>query len=283
MSLASLLEEGLRAELSEDKVFPNRLFSFDDSELAEDIELPFLLEATNGKVSTFLVVFSSMLTQYDQQLSKGERKRGRSNIYRLGHYLDALDRARAQVQGVINDDSKEAVAKLRDAIASVFHDNDNPGKKLLKVIDAYIEKGTLPKIQVSKETKAKIAAEKKAAKGAPADMPMAAESLAYRGVLITERLIELPAGQSKVEALEAAIEKSGGSITVDASGLANTAKRLKKALSSKDDRAAKEELTSLLRAVEYASWATLGRTHATSKLLKKASDALLSGIEKADE
>jgi len=147
-------------------------------ETLEEIDFAYIVEATNGKVSTFLTVFSSILTQYDQLLSRNEAKRGRMNIHRLGHYLNALEKIRAAVQGSVNDDSKEAVAKLRAAIDRGFT-TGNPGDKLRKVVDAYLEKGTLPKIPISKEVRAKIAAEKRAARAAKSDMPLAAESDAW--------------------------------------------------------------------------------------------------------
>jgi len=118
-------------------------------ELREHL-LPILKEgASNAKVSTFLLVFSSILTQYDMLLSKNERKKGRENIYRLGHYLTALEKVEKRVQSVKNDDSHEAMAKLKAAVDAEFTPG-NPGDKMRKVIDAYVEKGTLPKIPISK-------------------------------------------------------------------------------------------------------------------------------------
>ena len=127
-----------------------------------------LLEAMNGKISTFLTVFSSMLTQYDMLLIKGETRRGgRGNIYRLGLWFEALERAKARVASMLNDDSTDAIKALRAAIDKEFT-SGNPGDKMRKAMDAYIEKGTLPKIPISKEVKAQIQAEKKAAKEAAA-------------------------------------------------------------------------------------------------------------------
>lgn len=201
MSLANILAESLSESTNrhvDTSIVDGEPVGDGDLDLTEEIaEIDFahLVEATNGKVSTFLTVFSSILTQYDQLLSRNEMKRGRVNIYRLGHYLDALDRVRADVQGVLNDDSKEAVAKLRAATVKRFFPNENPGRKMVKVIDDYLDGGKLPKIPISKEVKAQIAAEKRAAKAAKttksADMPMAAEADAWidglDGVELSER------------------------------------------------------------------------------------------------
>lgn len=139
------------------------------SALSEETGEPLsLLEAMNGKISTFLTVFSSMLTQYDQLLIKNETKRGgRGNIYRLSLWFEALDKVKQRVSSMLGDDSTDAIKALRAAVDKEFT-SGNPADKFRKAMDAYIEKGTLPKIPISKEVKAQVQAEKKAAKEAAA-------------------------------------------------------------------------------------------------------------------
>lgn len=198
MQLSALLEEGLR------------------NDRAETVRGAHIVEALNGKVSTFLTVFTSILTQYDKQIYANEVKRGGGgNIYRLSLWFAALDRARANVQGAMNDDSKEAVAKLKDAISKEFT-KGNPGDKMIRVLDAYLTKGTLPKIPISKEVKAAMAAERQAAKAAkaagkkPSDVALAAESLLdSKDVVLVEGKLsdwefELPSGATKLK-----VDKNG--------------------------------------------------------------------------
>jgi len=141
----------------------------EDGSLIEGVEFVAMVEAMDGKASTFMTVFAGILTQYDVLLMKGETKRGGSgNIYRLGHLLAALHKIEQAIQGLAASDSKETAIKIRAAIDKEFTPG-NPGDKLRKVIDAYIEKGTLPKYPISKEVKLQIAAEKAAAKAVKAD------------------------------------------------------------------------------------------------------------------
>lgn len=137
----------------------------EDDDLAEGYELE---EALNGQVATFLTVFSSMLTQADMKIIRSETKRGgQGNIYRLGLWFEALERVRARVTDVLHDDSKEAAAKLLAAVNKEFTPGP-PAEQIRKSISAYIEKGTLPKIPISKEVKAAMAAERAAKKAAKA-------------------------------------------------------------------------------------------------------------------
>jgi len=105
--------------------------------------------ATNALASTFFHVFSGILTQYDQKETARETKRGgRGNIYRLGHLLKALHNIEDSVRGFVGDDVSTAI-QIRAAIDVNFTPG-NPGDKLRKVVDAYLEHGTLPKYPVTK-------------------------------------------------------------------------------------------------------------------------------------
>lgn len=175
MSIAQLLEESL-APATRD--YGPRIDEGD-----EERTWAHLVEALNGKVSTFLTVFTSILVQNDQDEARNPKKRG-YNPNRLPAYLGAIDRIKQRVSDVLDDDSKEAAQKLLDAIDVAFTPG-NPGDKLRRVVRAYIEKGTLPKIPISKQVKAQMAAERAAAKAAkaaakgnkPSEMAQAAESL----------------------------------------------------------------------------------------------------------
>lgn len=93
--------------------------------------------------NTFYHVFSGILTQYDAQQTAKETKRGgHGNIYRLGHYLKALHNIEKSSRGFVSD--KTMAIHIRAAIDVNFTPG-NPGDKLRKVIDAYLEHGTLPK------------------------------------------------------------------------------------------------------------------------------------------
>lgn len=100
--------------------------------------------------NTFFTVFSGILTQEDQKMMARETKRGgRGNIYRLGHYLKALRNIEDSVRGFQGDDMSTAI-QIRAAIEVNFTPG-NPGDKLRKVVDAYLEHGTLPKYPVQKK------------------------------------------------------------------------------------------------------------------------------------
>lgn len=175
MSIAQLLEESL-APAARD--YGPRIDEGDEGRTWAH-----LVEALNGKVSTFLTVFTSILVQNDQDEARNPKKRG-YNPNRLPAYLGAIDRIKQRVSDVLDDDSKEAAQKLLDAIDVAFTPG-NPGDKLRRVVRAYIEKGTLPKIPISKQVKAQMAAERAAAKAAkaaakgnkPSEMAQAAEAL----------------------------------------------------------------------------------------------------------
>lgn len=140
----------------------------------------FLVEMNDAKMDSFFVVFRSILIQYDKALNEKERT---NNNARLGLWMRALNKAMDHVKGM--EDNDETVKKLRVAITKEFISDYPPGSKFIRVIDNYLNKGQFPKIPISKEVKAAIAAEKaakKALKNSPKTTPkpemnMAAESV----------------------------------------------------------------------------------------------------------
>lgn len=171
------LPGAMKAKAGLEAAIANKKKLGEDEDLTEGEEFVALFEALNGKVDTFLTVFASILVQYDQLVIKSEMKRGGSgNIYRLSLLLAALDRVRGRVQSVINDDSKEAITKLKAAVDQEFT-SGNPGAKLHKVMDAFLQKGSLPKVPISKAVKDQVAAERKAARAN--GMSMAAEGVDF--------------------------------------------------------------------------------------------------------
>lgn len=113
-----------------------------------------LTEANNGRVSTFLTIMMSELTQLDRKLHASETKRGgRGNIYRLGHYMDAMDKVAEAVKGDKESDSPEAMGKLKAAIGKQFESDFPPAKKTIKQIDAFLTSGRLPKVTIEKPSK----------------------------------------------------------------------------------------------------------------------------------
>lgn len=136
-----------------------------------------LYEALNGKVDTFIQVLVSSLISQDKADTMRELKRGgRPNIYRLGILLQAVDEVRSDVAKVLDHDDPAAIALLRASVSKRFNSNFPPLKKILKQIDAYVATGKLPKLEISKEVRDAIKAEK-AAKKAAKTTPMAAEDL----------------------------------------------------------------------------------------------------------
>jgi hypothetical protein len=101
-------------------------------------------------INTWMHIFAGILTQYDQKEMARETKRGgHGNIYRLGHYLKALRQIGDSVQGL---SGRDVAMEIRAAIEVNFT-SGNPGDKLRKVVDAYLEHGTLPKYPVQKLAK----------------------------------------------------------------------------------------------------------------------------------
>lgn len=92
----------------------------------------------SATVSAFLTVAGSKLSQYDQKLQLKQ-----PNPYRLGHYLEALDRVRQDVSSLNGDSSPEALAQLKRSFAKHFA-NLAPINATIKQIDQYLATGKMP-------------------------------------------------------------------------------------------------------------------------------------------
>lgn len=88
-------------------------------------------------IDKYMVVLTHELIRYDMAQSRREAKRGRVNIYRLGHLLEAANRVRASVEkkrGASGDD-----AALRDMRVSLEHEflpGFAPAKRVIQQIDS---------------------------------------------------------------------------------------------------------------------------------------------------
>ncbi len=101
----------------------------------------------SGTVATFLMVLKSKLTQYDKRLGDSEAKKGRVNIYRLGHYLQAANDVEAAVKGLEQKDDAEALGALKKAMAKSFAADMPPVKATIKQIDAWLSGGKKPSLK----------------------------------------------------------------------------------------------------------------------------------------
>lgn len=106
---------------------------------------------SDGTVEVFLTVLSSYLTQYDQQVSKREMKRGRVNIHRLPLLLQAADRVKSAVRPHLKKSDKESLGALKLALGKFFDVSLPPVKKLIKAIDAFVDRGKKPSLVSSYE------------------------------------------------------------------------------------------------------------------------------------
>lgn len=86
-------------------------------------------------VAKYLDVLSHELVRYDASTSAREAKRGRTNIYRLGLLMGALQRVRADVGSRLGD-SAEDKAKFHMAMLSHFERNFSPVTKVIKQLEA---------------------------------------------------------------------------------------------------------------------------------------------------
>ena len=91
--------------------------------------------ANGCTVAKYLEVLSHELVRYDVATSTREAKRGRVNIYRLGHLLGALQRVRDDV-GSRTSDSDADKAGFRMAVYSHFEKDFSPVKKVVKQLEA---------------------------------------------------------------------------------------------------------------------------------------------------
>ncbi|NBR00428.1 MAG: hypothetical protein EBT79_10715 [Actinobacteria bacterium] len=106
----------------------------------------------DGSVGSFLTVFSGLLTQQDMRESAREQKRpgGRVNIYRLGHYLKALDAVRASVKGLESSADPKDLEALKAAASKAFLPDFPPLKALIRAVDNTIATGKPPKYPTSR-------------------------------------------------------------------------------------------------------------------------------------
>lgn len=95
---------------------------------------------TAGTVRAFIEVASSKLTQYDQRLEAKQ-----PNMYRLGHYLRALNEVRGDVKDVMDDAGPEALGRLRASFERRFRSLP-PITATIKQIDEYLASGKMPSL-----------------------------------------------------------------------------------------------------------------------------------------
>jgi len=113
--------------------------------LLEDVRVRMeITEAKAATVDVFLTILTGQLTRYDKSVSNRERKRGRANIYRLGHLLGAVGKIRDDVKGFEGLDTPEALGRLKKSLAKRFT-SLAPVDRVVKMIDAYLKDGTMPK------------------------------------------------------------------------------------------------------------------------------------------
>lgn len=118
-----------------------------------------LSEAKRGTVSVFLTILSSLLTQYDMATSAREEKRGgRSNIYRLGHLFGAMEKIQDALTKVHDSDAPDALNQLKTELGKKFDRDFPPAKKLVKQIDAFLTRGQLPHLPISRASQREDAA-----------------------------------------------------------------------------------------------------------------------------
>lgn len=106
-----------------------------------------------ARVQDFSLILTGLLTQYDQKESLREMRRGgRPNIYRLGHYLKAAQAAEddAKANGIWDRDDPGAIASYFLILKRRFiYERDQfalaPVRQLKRQMDAWVEKGKLPK------------------------------------------------------------------------------------------------------------------------------------------
>lgn len=90
-------------------------------------------------VDLFLMILSSELTQYDKRLQSRE-----PNIYRLGHFFKAADRAKERLKGKGDSDDPADLELLKKALTKSFAADFPPVRRVIKKIDEYVEQGLEP-------------------------------------------------------------------------------------------------------------------------------------------
>ena len=99
----------------------------------------------SATVEMFLRVAVSKLTQYDKRLQKRQ-----PNIYRLGHYLGAIEKVEKDVAPYMRDDSPEALEALRKSLLKRFTSSFSgvsdlaPIRATIKQIDEHLSEGLMP-------------------------------------------------------------------------------------------------------------------------------------------
>ena len=105
----------------------------------------------SATIEAFLLSLRGGLIRYDQSLARREQKHGGTeNIYRLGHFMAALAKARDRVSGVLTEDSPEAMEQLKAALAKSFTHHGGrfdapPLRALVKKMDAWTTGGKMPR------------------------------------------------------------------------------------------------------------------------------------------
>lgn len=97
-------------------------------------------------VGSFLEVLRSKLIQHDKVLGDREARRGRVNIYRIGHYLKAVEDVVRDVGPSMGRSDPQALEALKRSIEANLA-GENPGvKATVKQIDQYLATGKAPSL-----------------------------------------------------------------------------------------------------------------------------------------
>ena len=95
----------------------------------------------NATVNSFITILAGKLTQYDDRQNKKH-----FNVYRLGHYLEAVGKIREDTASYADRDDAEAMNALKRSIAKPFLvESMPPAKSTIKQIDEWLASGKLPK------------------------------------------------------------------------------------------------------------------------------------------
>lgn len=109
----------------------------------------------SATVKSFLMSLQGKLMKYDQRLTRRD-----GNIYRMSHFMGALDNIEKDVAAFLNDDGPEAMKALRRSMSRRFDPQMPPVRKVLQEIDAWETSGSFPKYgSEDQETTASFRAE----------------------------------------------------------------------------------------------------------------------------
>lgn len=96
-------------------------------------------EGSRATVNVWLAILTGALTQYDIRLSRKQ-----PNIYRLGHYMKAVNNVQKKLgNAALGSDDPEVLEQLIQAIES--HIKLPPAQRTVKMIRAYMSDGKLPR------------------------------------------------------------------------------------------------------------------------------------------